>query len=116
MPLDPNVKLSKDDCPATVEGATNRLCNCYQEVVRKLLYAATQTRPDIAFASPFLLQFLVKPGKAHLGASFRVIRYLKSARDYRLTYGKTKTGFYSYSDAAHESQKDRYSTSGFGGR
>ena len=45
----------------------------YQSIVRLLMYPATATRPDIAYATHFLGQFLSKPTKTHLSAAKRVL-------------------------------------------
>ncbi|HEV7737933.1 MAG TPA: Ty1/Copia family ribonuclease HI [Chlamydiales bacterium] len=79
------------------------------------MYAATATRPDIAFATHKLSQYLENPGQGHWTAALRVIRYLKKTRKYQLTIGGkqqlTLSGF-SDSDWAADTD-DRRSTSGY---
>ena len=44
----------------------------YQSIIGSLMYAATATRPDIAYATHFLGQFSSKPTETHLAAAKRV--------------------------------------------
>ncbi|GAU22715.1 hypothetical protein TSUD_138390 [Trifolium subterraneum] len=69
-PLDPAVKLHHDD------GKPYQNISQYRRLIGKLLYL-TNTRPDIAYASQQLSQFLHQPTTAHYNAACRVIRYLK---------------------------------------
>jgi hypothetical protein len=48
----------------------------YRRLIGKLLYL-TNTRPDIAYATQQLSQFLHKPKMTHYNAACRVVRYLK---------------------------------------
>ena len=50
----------------------------YRSLVGSLLYVATGTRPDIAFAVCQLSRHLEKPSEEHWNAAIRVLRYLKS--------------------------------------
>lgn len=59
----------------------------YLSLVGSLLFA-TQTRPDAAFAVGTVAQFGGNPGKAHLEAAKRILRYLKGTKDYCLTLGR----------------------------
>ena len=52
-----------------------------------LLYA-TQTRPDIQFAVGLVSQFGGNPGKPHLDATKRIMRYLKGTVNFGLTLGR----------------------------
>ncbi|GAU34412.1 hypothetical protein TSUD_217520 [Trifolium subterraneum] len=69
-PLDPAVKLHHDD------GKPYQNISQYRRLIGKLLYL-TNTRPDIAYATQQLSQFLHQPTTAHYNAACRVIRYLK---------------------------------------
>jgi hypothetical protein len=69
-PLDPSIKLHNDD------GKPYEDISQYRRLVGKLLYL-TNTRPDIAYATQQLSQFLHKPIVTHYKAACRVIRYLK---------------------------------------
>ena len=75
---------------STVEKAMDDEILCdqklYQSIIGSLLYAATATRPEIAYATHFLGQFSWKPTETHLSAAKRVLRYLKGTITYGLTY------------------------------
>ena len=77
------------------------------------MYAATGTRPDIAFATSTLVQYMQNPGRVHWEAVKRVVKYLKWSRDLELTYGGTNNGIQVYTDANHASQAHRHSISGY---
>jgi hypothetical protein len=72
MPLDPAIKLHND------EGKLFDDVSQYRRLIGKLLYL-TNTRPDIAYATQQLSQFLHKPTMTHFNAACRVIRYLKNS-------------------------------------
>ena len=58
----------------------------YQSNIGSLMYAATATHPDIAYATHFLGKFSSKPTETHLSAAKRVLCYLKGTITYGLTY------------------------------
>ena len=80
-PLDPNVKLVKEDNYSTLVDLTR-----YQPLVGSLLYTAMATRPDIAHAVGVLGRFSASPNEAHMTAAKRVCRYLKRTVDLKLMY------------------------------
>ena len=71
-PLDPNVKLSKDQCPITDEEKKTMEKTMekvpYRQAIGSLMWAAVATRPDIAFAVSLLSQFLENLGEVHWNA------------------------------------------------
>jgi hypothetical protein len=71
-PLDPSVKLHQDKAKSFEDIAS------YRRLVGKLLYLTT-TRPDIAFVTQQLSQFLSCPTHTHYDTSSGVVRYLKSS-------------------------------------
>jgi hypothetical protein len=73
-PLDPNVRLSKLDCPDVVDPLVHRK---YGSIVGCLSYLVNMTRPDLAFSFSQLSKFLQCPGDAHLVAAYRVLTYVK---------------------------------------
>ena len=62
----------------------------YREAVSSLMYAAVGTRPDIAFATSTVAQFLESPGWIHWEAVKRIFQYLKGMRNLSLVYGEKK--------------------------
>jgi len=96
--MEPNALkiLTKNTGQATPEDI-----RLYQSIIGSLMYAMTQTRPDLAFPVSLLSRFATNPSAAHMGAAKRVLRYLKHTRDLRITYnGHTEHGaFQGYSDA-----------------
>ena len=63
------------------------------------------TRPDISYAVSQLCRFMHNPGKEHITALKRLLRYLSTTRDHGLVYtfarGVAKRGVYGYYDASH---------------
>lgn len=58
----------------------------YREAIGMLMYLATSTRPDLAFALSQLCRFVAKPSHKHVGALKRVLRYLAGTEKYGITY------------------------------
>jgi hypothetical protein len=85
----------------------------YQRGIRSLMYAATSTRPDIAFPVAILSQFMQNPGWIHWEAVKDVIRYLKGMVDLTLMLGGSDKGLEAYADADWASQPHRHSMSGY---
>ena len=76
-------RLSTKDQPDKVDSTIQSL---YREMVGSLLYIASWTRPDIAYAVSELSRFISNPGLVHLTAAKRVFRYLKQTISDGLTY------------------------------
>jgi hypothetical protein len=113
MPIDPNTKMSKDQC-AISEKEKDYMKNVpYHQAVGSLMWAAVVTRPDIAFAVSLLSQFMENPGEIHWEAIKRVLRYLKGTKNNKLIIGKIKNGLIGYSDADWASQEHRHSISAY---
>ncbi|MCO5607774.1 hypothetical protein L7F22_061975 [Adiantum nelumboides] len=67
-PMQPCLKLSKDDCPKfDVEKAETAKVP-YFSAVGGLMYAMVATRPDIAFAMGVFSRYMANPGKKHWDA------------------------------------------------
>jgi len=58
----------------------------YQSITGSLMYAATSTRPDIAYAVAALCRYNSKPYATHMTAAKRVLRYLKGTADTGLVF------------------------------
>jgi hypothetical protein len=94
--LDPNVKLQK--LPDNI--THSEIQQTYQSLIGGLMYAATCTQPDIAYAIQSLSQFSSNPGPEHLTAAKRVYHYLKGMIDLVITYsGNNTSDIILYSDA-----------------
>ena len=83
IPLYPNTKLSKDQCPELHEDKITMSKVPYREAIGLLVWAAVATWPDIAFTVSLLSQFLKNPGETHWNAVKRVLKYLKGTKNYK---------------------------------
>ena len=82
----------------------------YSSLVGSLLYAATQTRPDVAYAVGMLSRVLSKPNESLIKHAERVLLYLWRHKNIGLRYETTPTTPEGFSDASWEV---RHSTSGW---
>jgi transposase InsO family protein len=112
-PMDASEVLSADQSPTTEAERDTMQDVPYQRGIGSLMYAATSTRPDIAFAVAILSQFMRNPGRTHWEAAKHVMRYLKGSADLGLTIGASDTGLEAYVDADWASQPHRHSMSGY---
>jgi hypothetical protein len=80
-PMDPGLTLEKEG-PAIEEGTP------YARLVGVLMYAATHTRPDIAFAVGVLSRHMAEPHQQHWLAAKRVLHYLAGTPEYGLMFTK----------------------------
>ena len=107
-PVDPNVKLVKDDSYSKKVDAAQ-----YQSMVGSLLHAARATRPDIAHAVGIVSKFNAAPTQAHLTAVKRIFRYLKGTIELKLQYRPDGENLLRFSDADWANDMDdRHSTTG----
>ena len=120
-------KFKMSDCipkPVPCDININNVSQCdsdmvdpklYREMVGKLIYLMTNTRPDITFAVTKLSQYSTRPTRAHLNLVKNVLRYLKSTLDYKLTFKKSTDGLklVGFSDSDWGSSDDRKSISGY---
>ena len=53
----------------------------YSEAIRSVLWAAVVSRPDIAYTTETLSQFIQNPGHAHWEGVKWIIIYLESMKD-----------------------------------
>jgi len=83
LPMEPGRHLLDSDRPDTPDPAMRQT---YQEIVGSLQYLCTWTRPDLLFATNQLAKHMSNPGRVHMAAAHRVLRYLKGTADYGLTY------------------------------
>lgn len=84
----------------------------YAELVGGLLYLATTTRPDIAYATNVLSRFMTSNNDKHWRAAKGVLRYLAGTIQLGLVYGQ-REGIQGYCDADFAGcQQTRKSTTG----
>ncbi|GAU25648.1 hypothetical protein TSUD_265740 [Trifolium subterraneum] len=92
-PLDTSIKLHSD------AGLPHTDVSSYRRMIGKLLYLNT-TRPDIAFATQQLSQFMHAPTNVHYNAACRVLRYLKNDPGQGILFSRTsELKLIGYSDA-----------------
>ena len=109
-------RLTVQDQPEVTNSTAQEL---YRGMVGSLLYLASWTRPDIAFAVSELSRFVSNPGKPHLEAAKRVFRYLKKTMHLGLVYRSSPSEMppntlWGYVDSDWAGCPDtRRSTSGF---
>ena len=81
VPLQPHVRLSKDDCPKD-DDASNYMKNVPDAS------ACGSTRPDISHAVGFVSRFMANPCRAHWEAIKSILGYFKGTKGKCLCYRK----------------------------
>ena len=82
-PLDTTKPISASDCPEQPIEEDRRL---YASMFGSILYGAIGTRPDLAKAMSLLGRYMHNPGKPHIAALKRVLRYISRTKHYGLVY------------------------------
>jgi len=85
IPMNTGTVLSTDQSPATHTEFNDMHNVPYQHGIGSLMYAATSTRPDIAFAVAMLSQFMQNPGRQHWETVKHVMCYLKGTSGKRVS-------------------------------
>lgn len=85
-PMETNAHLT----PATDEESVDVSFD-YRGALGSLMYLATGTRPDLAYALGQLSRFVSKPTMKHVGALKRVLRYLIGTVDYGIMFKKNQS-------------------------
>ena len=86
----------------------------YQEMIGSLLYLATVSRPDIAFAVTNLARYAKEPRLLHENAVKRVFKYLKGTASMGLCYRHKDVGeICGTADASWDVTEDAKSFSGY---
>lgn len=62
----------------------------YRKAIGSLLYLATGTRPDLAYATTYLSQFSKEPSTEHWQAVKHVLRYVQGTKNYAIEYTKNE--------------------------
>ena len=110
IPDDPSCHLTKiTDCP------DEEKVYPYREAIGSLIFAATCTRPEIAYAVNQAAQFSNSPKQQHWMAMKRILTYLRGIIGYGIWYGgvENEKQLVAYTDADFAANiEDRRSTSG----
>lgn len=85
----------------------------YQEALGSLMYLATGTRPDLAFAVCNLSQYNKDPREKHWKAIKRVFRYIKGTQELGLIYSSNNEKLNATSDASWCTTRDGRSFGGY---
>ena len=89
----------------------------YRELIGKLLYTSTMTRPDLTFATNRLASFCHSNTAEHLQNGKRALRYLKKHPNIGLNFvkpiGDRKCTLKAYCDSSWADNPDRRSTAGY---
>jgi hypothetical protein len=113
-PLDVSQPLTKSTCPKTDDERREMEKYPYLQLVGSIMYLASATRPDIAYAASRLGRFSSNPGLSHWQAAKRVLRYLKGTKDRRLVLKKNCLPLTAYVDADWAADSDdRKSQTGY---
>ena len=91
-PMNPSVQLVKSD---EVSKDTDKLL--FQQILGSLQYAASATRPDIAYAVNAIARHAAQPSETHMTCLRHVLRYLKGTIELALTYVKNDEQLVGYS-------------------
>ncbi|KAK2577746.1 hypothetical protein KPH14_012773, partial [Odynerus spinipes] len=113
-PLDPSIRLSKEDAPTNERERFSMRNVPYRELIGGLMFLAQSTRPDVLYAVIKLSQYNSNPGKRHWDQAKHILRYLNGTRDYSITYracNKPRIEVYCDADWAGDLD-DRHSYSG----
>ena len=115
IPLQPNLGLTTELIDEIDELRKPVDITLYQQVIGKLMYLTSCTRPDLAFSVSLLSRFSSSPKEKHWRCITTLLKYVNSTKNLSLTYpsGTTST-LIGYSDSDHAGNlDDRKSTSGF---
>jgi hypothetical protein len=109
-PAEKDLQLPK----ATAEESKEVANYPYRKAIGALIYLAMGTRPDICWTVSKLSQHLDNPGREHINALKRLLRYIQGTKSLSLLYTPSdgKLTGYTDSDWARDTS-DRRSTSGY---
>ena len=110
LPYSPSFMQSVADALALPAGSHPELLKPMQERLGCLMYAATSTRPDIAFAVQYLCRCMQRPTPELITEADHVIAYLARHPSAGLTYSPRASSLSGHADASWETAS---STSGW---
>ena len=90
-PLSLKCNLSISDGPTTKRDINFMKQFPFKQLIGKLQYLVTGTRPDLCFAINYLSRFMHNPGLMQWKSLQRVMRYLKHTSNYGLTYKQSQS-------------------------
>lgn len=95
------VKMPMDPGYAKDAGISQPLAdiNDYRSLVGALLYVSVNSRPDVAASMSILGQKVSSPTQADWSAAKRVLKYLYTTRDRKLTFGGNSRRLLGFADA-----------------
>jgi hypothetical protein len=112
----PDTPMAELELMPSTKIATKAQIEQYQRKTGSILFAATTTRPDIAFACSRLARFNTNPDETHHEAADRVLKYLYHTRGYAIQFGQQNgaTSWVCASDASFaDNSLDRKSSQGY---
>src|SRR5271170_1271081 len=99
-PMEPGTQFSVKQCPSSINQQLKMKGIPYSEAIGSVLWAAVVSRPDIAYATGTLSQFIQSLGHAHWEGVKQIIIYLGSTKEKWLMFGgKTVTKIQGFCDA-----------------
>ena len=110
LPYSANFLRHVADALALPLGSHPELVKSMQERLGSLMYAATSTRPDLAFVVHYLCKCLHKPTPELIRETDYIFSYLARHPSAGLTYTREQTRLSAFADASWET---RHSTSGW---
>ena len=115
-PCNPKFMLTTTMCPKTEEQEKLATTRPYAALVGKMLYLATCTRPDIAYAVRELSRFMHNHGGQHWKAALHLLHYLKGTKGFGIIYGNVDDPypiFKSFMDSDWAMGEKRRSVTGY---
>lgn len=73
IPIEINIKITKEMCPRSQNERTTMKNRPYREVVGRFVYLSNTTCPNIAFAASTLSRLCTDPGESHWFLAKRVL-------------------------------------------
>ena len=106
VPMSKDTVLSVADCPTSDEEKENMFKFPYRQAVGSLIWLASGTRPDIAYAVSQVARFNANPGIVHWKAVVKIFRYLQGTTNMGIKYSPTPheselLNVIGYSDSDH---------------
>jgi hypothetical protein len=109
-------RLTTQMCPKTKKEEEEAAKLPYKELVGKLMYLSTCSRPDISFTVRELAKFMSNYGAGHWAAAKHLMRYLQGTRSAGIIYGNRDEPypiFKSFTDSDWAQGEQRKSICGY---